>query len=135
MAEARDLLSLRTTHADVAKIFTLLSGGMAMKRDGEAAISAQSYTDALARRSSWAVGEAYRLIIEGEAKGFSMRFMPQAPELSQLCKTLEENELYAIRHIESVLDAPEEQNAGDIISAEKFEELLKKFKQMTGEAA
>lgn len=106
-----------------------------MKRDGEAAISAQSYTDALARRSSWAVGEAYQLIIEGEAKDFSMRFMPQAPELSQFCKKLEENRLIAIKRIEAILDAPEEQAAGDIISSAKFDELRANFKQAAGEAA
>lgn len=129
------MLSFRATPADVAKIFTLLSGGMAMKRDGEAAVSAQSYTDALARRSSWAVGEAYNLIISGEAKDFSLKFMPQAPELSQFCKTLEENRLIAIKRIEAILDAPEEQAAGDIISSAKFDELQAKFKQITGEAA
>lgn len=108
-AEVRSLLSPRVTPADVVRIFTLLSGGMAMNRDTDAAISAQSYTDALKSRSSWAVGEAYNLIITGEAKGMSLRFMPQAPELSQFCKDLEHSLLAKIDYIDGLFDAPEEE--------------------------
>lgn len=135
IADTRDLLSLRATPADVAKIFALLAGGMAARKGDEAAISAQAYTDALAHRSSWAIGEAYSRIIEGEAKEFSQTFLPTAPELSQFCKKIEENMRAKLDRIEAILDAPEEQAGGASISAEKFDELIEKFKQVKGEAA
>lgn len=134
MAEVRSLLSPRVTPADVIKIFTLLSGGMAMKRDNEAVISAQSYTDALESRSSWAVGEAYRLIITGEAKGINLTFMPQAPELSQFCKNLEQSLLAKVNYIEGVLNAPEDQQI-EAISSEKYDKLISEIGQLKGEAA
>ena len=83
---AQNLLLLRVTPADIARIYTLLSGGMAMTKESEAEITTQAYLDALSCRSSWALNEAYTRIIQGEAKPLSQKFMPQAPNCHSFAK-------------------------------------------------
>ena len=133
LEEAQNLLSLRTTPADIAKIYTLLSGGMSTRKDSEVTISAQAYIDALSCRSSWAVNEAYTRIIQGEAKQLSKKFMPQAPELSQFCKEIEDNKQRQIKRVEAILTAPEEHPPAPVISQKRFLELQKQFNQSTGD--
>lgn len=135
LEEAQNLLLLRVTPADIAKIYTLLSGGMAITKDNEAAISAQAYIDALSCRSSWAVNEAYTRIIQGEAKTLSQKFMPQAPELSQFCKEIEDRKQSQIKRIAAILAAPEEKAPEPAISQTRFLELRKLLNQFTGDAA
>lgn len=135
LAEAQNLLSLRVTPADIAKIYTLLSGGMAMTKDSEAEITTQAYVDALACRSSWALNEAYTRIIQGEAKPLSQKFMPQAPELSQFCKEIEDSKQRQIKLIAAILAAPEEKAPEPAISRTRFLELRKQLKQFAGDAA
>lgn len=85
--------------------------------------------------SSFAIRQSIVNIIRGKAEGFNKTFMPAAPELATYCEQLEASEWLKIRTIERMIDAPEEQAAGDIISAAKFDKLRKQFKQATGEAA
>lgn len=135
LAEAQNSLSLRVTPADIAKIYTLLSGGMAMTKDNEAEITSQAYIDALACRSSWALNEAYTRIIQGEAKPLSQKFMPQAPELSQFCKEIEYSKQSQIKLIAAILAAPEEKAPEPAISQTRFLELRKQLNQFAGDAA
>lgn len=135
LEEAQNSLSLRVTPADIAKIYTLLSGGMAMTKDNEAEITTQAYVDALACRSSWALNEAYTRIIQGEAKPLSQKFMPQAPELSQFCKKIEDSKQRQIELIATILAAPEEKAPEPAISQTRFLELRKQLNQFTGDAA
>ena len=85
--------------------------------------------------SSFAIRQSIVNIIRGEADGFNKTFMPAAPELATYCKQLEASEWLKIRTIERMIDAPEEQAAGEVISAAKFDELRAKFKQAVGAAA
>lgn len=85
--------------------------------------------------SSFAIRQSIVNIIRGKAEGFNKTFMPAAPELATYCEQLEQGEWLKIRTIERMIEAPEEQAAGDIISAAKFDELRKQFKQAAGKAA
>ena len=106
-----------------------------MAKDNEAEITLQAYVDALARRSSWALNEAYTRIIQGEAKPLSQKFMPQAPELSQFCKEIEDSKQCQIERIAAILAAPEEKAPEPAISRTRFLELRKQLNQFAGDAA
>ena len=123
------------TTDEIAAQFALLSGAMRLPKDMDSENAAKAYMIALDGYSSFSIRHSIVNIIRGKAEGFNKTFMPAAPELATYCEQLEQGEWLKIRTIERMIDAPEEQASGDIISAAKFDELRANFKQAAGEAA
>lgn len=108
---------------------------MRLPKDMDSENTAQAYMIALDGFSSFAIRQSIVNIIRGKAEGFNKTFMPAAPELAMYCEQLEQAQRLKIESVERRLSAPEEQASGASISAEKFDELIEKFKQVKGEAA
>ncbi len=67
----------------------MLEGGLTMQKVANAQARAKAYIAALKGISLWALLQAVKNLIRGEAKGMSTTFVPSCADLAQYCRDLE----------------------------------------------
>ncbi len=67
----------------------MLEGGLTMQKVSNPQARAKAYIAALNGISLWALLQAVKNLIRGEAKGMSTTFVPTSADLAQYCRDLE----------------------------------------------
>lgn len=85
----QNLLTLKASVEDIAEALDVLEGGLTMQKVSNAEARAKAYIAALNGISLWALLQAVKNLIRGEAKGMSTTFVPSCADLVQYCRDLE----------------------------------------------
>ncbi|MDM9984163.1 hypothetical protein, partial [Bartonella henselae] len=85
----QNLLTLKASVEDIAEALDVLEGGLTMQKVSNAEARAKAYITALNGISLWALLQAVKNLVRGEAKGMSTTFVPSCADLAQYCRDLE----------------------------------------------
>ncbi|WP_336277131.1 hypothetical protein [Bartonella sp. CB178] len=80
---------MKASVEDIAEALDVLEGGLTMQKVSNAEARAKAYIVALNGISLWALLQAVKNLIRGEAKGMSTTFVPSCADLAQYCRDLE----------------------------------------------
>ncbi len=90
---------MKASVEDIAEALDVLEGGLTMQKVSNAEARAKAYIAALKGISLWALLQAVKNLIRGEAKGMSTTFVPSSADLARYCRDLESSLLGAAEKV------------------------------------